>query len=243
VAYLERYVNNDGVKIRYLDNDPPSPVGLPLVFVPGITDFADEYHAMLDFVTDRRLLVIEMRGRGGSDSPPTGYTVLDQAGDVEAVLATNELDRFHMMTFSRGTTPSLEVAMRKPHRAITLSIGDYLAVEMGLTSEWVEFQWASRWRGRQMPERVQRHVLEGIQSGSRHRELWHEVAGLEVPVLVARGGSGGVVSEEQADRYRATVPGVEVVEIPGSGHDLFRPDRVAYPRAVLDFISRASPGT
>jgi hypothetical protein len=31
--------------------------------------------------------------------------------------------------------------------------------------------------------------------------------------------------------------------LPGSGHDLFRPDRLAYPRAVLDFISRRSPGS
>jgi pimeloyl-ACP methyl ester carboxylesterase len=250
VPHLERFVTNDGLKIRYLDNQPeePSgqpdePLGLPVVFVPGVTDFADEYEAVLDVFAPRRLLVIEMRGRGGSDSPADGYTVAEQASDVEAVIGANGLSRFHLMTFSRGTTPSLEVALRKPPRAVTISIGDYLPMEIGLGEDWVDFQWSSRWRGREMPDRVERHVIEGIQSGSVHRDLSEEVAALGIPVLVARGGDGGVVNDEIAARYLASIPGVEMVVIPGAGHDLFRPDRVAYPRAVIDFISRRAPGT
>ena len=243
MPFRERFVANEGLKIRYLDNDPGDPVGLPVVFVPGITDFADEYEAVLELFAPRRLLVVEMRGRGGSDAPPSGYTVSHQASDVEAVIAANVLERFHVMTFSRGTTPALEVALRRPTRAATISIGDYLAIEMGLGEEWVETQWASRWRGRHMPERVSKHVIEGIQSGSLHRELWADLAALGAPVMVARGSEGGIVNEEQAERYRRSIPDVEVVVIPGSGHDLFRPDRVAYPRAVLDFIARRAPGT
>jgi hypothetical protein len=51
------------------------------------------------------------------------------------------------------------------------------------------------------------------------------------------------VGDEQEKRYRESVPGVEVVTIPGSGHDLFRRSRTAYPSAVLEFISRVRPGT
>jgi pimeloyl-ACP methyl ester carboxylesterase len=243
MPHTERFVDNSGVRIRYLDNDPVEPVGLPVVFVPGVTDFADEYESALDLFSPRRMLVVEMRGRGGSDSPTGGYSVADQASDLEAVLEANSLHRFHLMTFSRGTTPALEIAMRKPPRAATLSIGDYLAREIGLTGDWVESQWASRWRGKHMPERVERHVIEGIQQDSEHRELWDEVAVLAIPVLVARGEDGGIINDELAGKYRETVPGVEIETIPGAGHDLFRPDRVAYPKAVLEFIARRAPGT
>src|SRR4029079_6187520 len=65
-----------------------------------------------------------------------------------------------------------------------------------------------------------------------------DLADLGVPVLVARGGDGSFVSDEVADRYREAVPDVEIVDIPESGHDLFRPSRTAYPRAVLDFVAR-----
>src|ERR1700730_14398127 len=79
VPSRERFVSNDGIRVRYLDNDPPRPYGLPVVFVPGITDHADEYEAVLECFGPRRLLVVEMRGRGGSDAPATGYSVAEQA--------------------------------------------------------------------------------------------------------------------------------------------------------------------
>jgi pimeloyl-ACP methyl ester carboxylesterase len=243
VPHQERFVSNDGVVIRYLDNDPPRPEGLPIVFVPGITDFADEYDAALELVAPRRLLVVEMRGRGGSDAPPTGYSAPEQASDVEAVIADSGLHRYHLMTFSRGTTPAIEVALRHPTRAVTLAIGDYLAMEIALPPQFVENQWSSRWRGRQMSERVQLHVLQGIQRDGRSRELWDEVAGLGIPVLAARGSAGGALTDERAEQFRRSIPCVEIVVIPEAGHDLFRPDRLAYPKAVLELIARRAPGT
>jgi pimeloyl-ACP methyl ester carboxylesterase len=240
---LERFADNGGLRIRYLDNDPPGAIGLPIVFVPGITDFADDYHAVLGHLPPRRMLVIELRGRGGSDAPPTGYSVPELATDVGAVLAAEGIDRFHLMSFSRGTTPALEVAFGNRDRIATLSIGDYLAAEVALPPAFVDSQWESRWRGTPIPERVARHVLDGIQRDAVGRELWDEVGALGVPVLVARGGgAGGILQDEQVERYRAHVPGVEVVTIPDAGHDLFRPDRLAYPNAVVDFIARRAPG-
>jgi pimeloyl-ACP methyl ester carboxylesterase len=135
------------------------------------------------------------------------------------------------------------VARREPHRAASVSIGDYLATEIALPPQFAQNQWQSRWRGRPMPDRVPLHVLERIQDDSQGRELWEDVAALGVPVLVARGSDGGILTDAHIERYRSTIPRVEVVVVPGAGHDLFRPDRTAYPRAVLEFIARRVPGT
>lgn len=239
----ERFALNDGVKIRFLDNGIEGGPRLPVVFSPGITDFAEDYLAMFELFIDRRLVVVELRGRGGSDAPATGYSVQALAGDLTAVAAEAALSRLHLMTFSRGTTPAIEFASRHPRRIVTVSIGDYRAVEIHLTPAFVDQQWGTRWRGRPIPDRVRRHVLEGIQAESVERSLWSTVAALALPVLVARGESGGLLDDAACDTYRRRVPGVEIVTIPGSGHDLFRPDRLAYPRAVLDFIARRTPET
>jgi len=243
VAHRERFVDNRGIRIRYLDNDPVSAQGVPVVFVPGVTDFADEYAEVLDTLGDRRLLVVEMRGRGGSEAPRTGYSAPAQASDVESVIAAHGLERFHLMTFSRGTTPALEVAFARPGRVVTVSIGDYLPAEIALPENFTDQLWSTTWRGRPMKARVARHTLEGIRTEARARELWSELAALRVPVLLARGTEGGMVDDESEARYLSAVPGAEVVTIAGAGHDLFRPSRTAYPQAVLEFIARRAPGT
>lgn len=240
---VQKFADHGGVRIRYLDNDPTAATGLPVVFVPGIVDVADDYMEVFGCFGDRRLLVVELRGRGGSDAPASGYSPAEQAGDVAAVLGAEGVTRFHLMTFSRGTTPGLELALGSPAAVATVSIGDYLPAEIALPADFAQSMWASRWRGQPVSSRVRRHVLEGIQAASRQREFWDGLAALAVPVLVARGSDGGVIDDARARRYSAAVPGLEVVTIPGAGHDLFRPSRSAYPEAVLEFITRRAPGT
>ena len=72
---MEKHVEHDGVTIRYLDIGPSSPTGRPSVFVPGVVDTADEYTEALECFARRRILVVEPRGRGGSDAPERGYSV------------------------------------------------------------------------------------------------------------------------------------------------------------------------
>jgi non-heme chloroperoxidase len=244
VPVVERFAQNDGVRIRYLDSGPDSSAELlPVVFVPGITDSADDYLELFELFGERRLLVIEMRGRGGSDSPEKGYAAADQARDLETVIGSERLARFHIMTFSRGTTGALDLALADRTRPVTLAVGDYRLAEIALPQLFVDQMWKGRWRGRPVAERVARHVLDGIQSESEDRLLWDDVASLSIPVLMARGGAGGIVTDQIAELYRQSIPDVEITVIPGSGHDLFRPDHLAYPRAVLDFISRRRSGT
>lgn len=239
-----RFAENHGVKIRYLDADPPGASGLPLVFVPGMVDSADEYIEAFECFGDRRVLIVELRGRGGSDAPDTGYSAEAQASDINAVVVASGIGRHHMMTFSRGTTPALVFVFGSPGTVASVSIGDYLPGEVGLPDDFTEKISALTWRGKANSERVPSHVFEGIRADSHHREFWGELADLEVPVLIATGTvEGRFIDEEQAERYRRCIPGVEVHRIPGSGHDLFRPSRSAYPVLVKEFIRSRLPGT
>jgi non-heme chloroperoxidase len=243
VVAIERWTTRSGPRLRYLDNAPDEPEGLPVLFAPGLSDLADEYLDTLEHFGSRRVLAVEVRGRGRSDAPPSGYTVADQADDLQAVLDQEGIERFHLMTFSRGTSWGLELAFRAPDRVASVAIGDYKAVEVGLPDSFVDWQMGMTFRGRPMEKRIDRRVLEQIVSDSVARELWDELTRLPGPLLVAQpGGEGGILGDEAIDRYREVRPDVEVVVIPDAPHDLFRPDRLAFPRAVIDFLRRRCPG-
>lgn len=241
---IERFTERSGTRIRFLDNAPAEPVGLPVLFSPGFTDVADEYAELLDCFVPRRALVVEVRGRGGSAAPPTGYTAEDHAADLTAVLDEAGIDRFHLMTFSRGTTWALLIALADPSRVETVAIGDYIAGEISLPAEAAEQVMGQRFRGKPMAERVPPHVIRELFARSRPREWWSELGATGLPVLVATGTEPGcMLDADRLARYRAEVPGVELVVLDGASHDLFRPDRLAYPRAVAEFIARRAPGT
>lgn len=240
---VERWTARSGPRIRYLDNAPADEVGLPILFSPGLTDFADEYVEMLDFFAPRRVLVVEVRGRGRSEAPASGYAVGDHVSDLEAVLAEEAIERFHLVTFSRGTSWGLQLAIGAPQRVASLSIGDYRAAEVALPGDFADTQLRTRFRGRPLTERIPRHVLEQLAAQSRHRELWDDLASLPCPLLVAQpGGDGGILTDELVARYREVRPDAEVVVVPDAPHDLFRPDRLYYPRAVADFLARRCAG-
>ncbi|HEY3941070.1 MAG TPA: alpha/beta hydrolase [Acidimicrobiales bacterium] len=236
----EQWTDRSGVRIRYLDNAVPAQRGtLPIVFSPGVVDDADDYHALLEHFSARRVIVVDVRGRGRSESPPKGYAVGHLADDLAAAIDEAGINQFHLMTFSRGTPTALEVAFRRPERVVSLSIGDYRAAEIQLPDSWPEAEWGLRWRGKPVPERVQRHVLDGIQQDAVARDLWDDVAALRIPVLVAHGTvAGSIVDTGALDRFAEAISEVEFAPIPGAGHDLFRPDRLAYPRAVEQFVAR-----
>ena len=93
-----------------------------------------------------------------------------------------------------------------------------------------------------MRERIPARVLEAVAAESVSRALWGDLAALPCPVLVVRPSGGGVIDDEVEARYRAARPDVEVVTLPGEGHDLFRHSRTAYAEVVTGFLARRCPG-
>ncbi|MDO8389577.1 MAG: alpha/beta hydrolase [Actinomycetota bacterium] len=244
MTITERFTTNDGIRLRWLDNAPAVPEGLPVLFSPGFSDYADEYVEMLHFMAPRRVVVVEVRGRGGSDAhEDADYSAPQHAADLRAVVNDAGFDRFHVMTFSRGTTWGLELAFNMRDRVASISIGDYWAKEHGVTEEMARGMLASRFRGKPLPERIDEHVVLSVFRESRERPFANHLADMPCPVLLAHGTEEGrLVDEDGVAEYRAARPDIEVVTIHGAAHDLFRHDRHAYPRAVLAFIANACPG-
>ncbi|MGE7822608.1 alpha/beta fold hydrolase [Paenibacillus sp. NPDC093718] len=123
----ETMVNNQGVHIhvtevhRDLRNEQTS-----LVVIPGLSESAEDYIAIMEKLSPRHIVIITLRGRGRSDSPASGYTLKDHISDIDAAIRHLELEHLVIMGYSRGVSYQLGYAVQnlirgvKPHPGLSL---------------------------------------------------------------------------------------------------------------------------
>src|SRR5689334_9334438 len=83
-----------------------------------------------------RGVIVDVRGRGRSDVPDTGYRWEDHIGDLHAVVEATGLDHPIVVAFSRGSSYALGFALEHPDELRGLVIGDYFARHVGLPAEF-----------------------------------------------------------------------------------------------------------
>jgi pimeloyl-ACP methyl ester carboxylesterase len=237
------FVDHDGVRIHALDNGRVDASLPPALVVPGMGESADEYAWLLDRLGDRRVVIVDVRGRGRSDVPDTGYRWEDHIGDLRAVVDATALDRPVLVAFSRGSSYALGYALEYPSEASGLVVGDYFARHVGLTAEMADQQLGSKIRGVPLSERMSEHAVRAIVAESREVPLWDRLTELQCPVLVIRGGrKSALVGDELAAQWQASLPSAELVVLPDAGHDLWSRDPDAYLAVLTSFLDRIGAG-
>ncbi len=58
------FIDNAGVRIHALDNEVDDTTLPPVVVVPGMGESAEEYAWLLDALGHRRVVAVDVRGRG-----------------------------------------------------------------------------------------------------------------------------------------------------------------------------------
>jgi pimeloyl-ACP methyl ester carboxylesterase len=232
-----RFTDNGDARIHYLDSGGDDR-GAPIVFVPGMTDIADDYIEVMPLF-GRRTLVVELRGHGKSGAPVSGYDLTTLSGDVGAVIDAVTDGPIHMVTFSRGTSYAIAWALDRPNRVLSLAIGDYVPEEKVLPNDVSRFLLDGRWRGSPVSERINGDAGIKTFQAAKDRSFWEALARLQLPLLVIRSGNSILVGEQEWARYKRLFPHARLVEFNDSPHDIFRPDRGRYPRLVNEHVDRA----
>jgi non-heme chloroperoxidase len=232
-----RFIDNGDARIHYLDSGGDDR-GAPIVFVPGMTDIADDYTEVMPLF-GRRTLIVELRGHGKSDAPASGYDLTTLSDDVGAVVDAATDGPIHMVTFSRGTSYAVAWALEHSDRVRSLAIGDYVPEEKVLPNDVSRFLLDGRWRGSPVSERVNEDAATKTFQAARDRSFWEVLAALQLPLLVVRSGDSILVGDDKWSRYKAMFPNAQLVEFQDSPHDIFRPDRGRYPRLVQEHVDRA----
>jgi non-heme chloroperoxidase len=235
-----RFVSSGDARIHFLDSGGPDR-GAPIVFVPGMTDVADDYLRVLPLF-GRRTVVLDLRGHGRSTAPETGYDSSTLSRDVGAVVDIVTDGPVHIVTFSRGTAYALTWALAHPERVRSISIGDYIPQEIALPDHIFLRLLDGRWRGTPVHERLDRQAGIATFRAARTRSLWEPLSQWQPPLLVVRSPNSPLIDDAAWARYRQLFPAARLHEFADSPHDIFRPDRGRFPalvRAHVDAVDEA----
>ena len=227
-----RFTANGDTRIHYLDSGGDDR-GAPIIFVPGMTDLAEDYAEILPLL-GRRAVVLELRGHGRSDAPENGYDLAALSADVGAVVDAVTDGPVHIMTFSRGTTYAIAWAVAHSERVRSLAIGDYVPAEIVLPEPHMHRLLDGRWRGRPVRDRLDYDAAIKTFRAAQGRSYWAELAALQPPMLVVRSPNSPLVDDAAWAHYRQVFPSAELHEFHDSPHDIFRPDRGRFPKLVRE---------
>ncbi|MBX3274304.1 MAG: alpha/beta fold hydrolase [Sandaracinaceae bacterium] len=89
----------------------------PLLLIRGLARSSSYWLGFRPLLErERRVLVLDNRGVGRSDTPPLFWTTRDMADDAAAVLAESGVERADVFGISLGGMIAQELALRHPHR-------------------------------------------------------------------------------------------------------------------------------
>ncbi len=118
-GYEDKYLDANGVKIRYIDTGK----GEAIVLLHGGTSNLESWtsRGVVDnLAKDFRVIAFDARGHGKSDSPrdPAAYG-RQQALDVVRILDALKIERAHIVGFSLGSSTVAQLLTLHPERFLT----------------------------------------------------------------------------------------------------------------------------
>jgi pimeloyl-ACP methyl ester carboxylesterase len=243
---------NGAVEIAYLDEGE----GDPILLVHGFASTKNVNWVYPTWVSDlrknsRRVIALDNRGHGESTKlyDPVEYSIPMMASDVVALMDHLDIARADVMGYSLGARITAWLGLTKPERlrsAILGGIGmamvdgggpgENVAAALEAPSlEDVSDPVGRTFRAFADQTRSDRRALAACLRGSRGLMSREQIAGIDVPVLIAVGTTDEVAGS--AHGLGELIAGAEVLDIPNRDHMRAVGDKV-YKTGVVDFLSR-----
>jgi pimeloyl-ACP methyl ester carboxylesterase len=111
----EHYVETSGIRLHYVEHPGPGPT---LLLAPGLTANAHSFDGLVraGLADSAHVLALDLRGRGESDAPASGYAMAEHARDVLGLLDALGLERVVMGGHSFGGLLTYWLAANHPER-------------------------------------------------------------------------------------------------------------------------------
>ncbi len=111
----------NGIEIAY---ELRGASGAPIVMIHGAQGDQTMFSAMAaEFAGRFRVLTFDQRGSGMSDKPDMEYSIAMLADDTAALMEHVGFSAAHVIGVSMGGTVAQELALRHPHRVLSLVLG------------------------------------------------------------------------------------------------------------------------
>lgn len=104
----ERFIETNGIRLHVVDHGGD---GLPTLLLPGLNANAVFFQGLVRAgLSALRVVAVDLRGRGLSDAPESGYTMEDHAADVLGLMDELGFDRIALVGHSYGGLLSYHLA-------------------------------------------------------------------------------------------------------------------------------------
>jgi|GEM_PF-238786 len=237
----------------------------PLFLLHGIGSRMQSWWPVVDDLARHfRLIIPDHRGHGSSEKPSSGYLIPDYARDLNALIAEYGVENPKIVGHSLGGMITFNWAIRHPSQAHRIVIEDSplrrAADVEGLFNGWIKLasltvdeaaaHYAEQFPGWSEDEYQRRAVsitstnlavFEEMKSQNMKPDTVDRIAALasiESPTLLVYGDTtfGGMVPEEDAEQFAATVPQATLARIPEGTHSLHRDFPEQFLAATLPFL-------
>jgi pimeloyl-ACP methyl ester carboxylesterase len=151
-------VSIDGMKFYYQQVGS----GPDVVLLHGVTGNMAIWpliNLMPALATDFRITAYDLRGHGYSDTPPTGYTSADMAGDLVKIQQVLGLGPMYVLGHSFGGVIALHAAVLYPDAVAGLVLSDpyypalrHLETHVGAWTGWLEYKQQANRAGLEVSE-------------------------------------------------------------------------------------------
>ncbi len=121
---MSNTISTNNINLHYYDY--PGNSELPLILLPGLTANARLYDGLISAGLSPafRTLALDLRGRGLSDKPKTGYHMADHADDVIGIMDALGIEQAAPVGHSYGGLLTFYMGAKFPHRFPKLVIMD-----------------------------------------------------------------------------------------------------------------------
>jgi pimeloyl-ACP methyl ester carboxylesterase len=119
----DQYATVGGLRTHYLDYPGPEPA---IILLHGLSANANEFGGLIDegLAERHRVIAPDLRGRGRSGKPDSGYSMGAHASDVIALIDHLGLEKVVMGGHSFGALLSIYLAARYPERITRVIVID-----------------------------------------------------------------------------------------------------------------------
>jgi N-formylmaleamate deformylase len=235
------YLAREGVRLHYLEYG----AGPPLVVVPGITSPAITWEFIArELAVDHRVVILDVRGRGLSDKPQSGFELPDYAADLAALVEQADAAGGAVLGHSMGARTVAAFGVLHPQLRGPLIIVDppltgpgrpeyptsleafmeqLEKARAGATAEDMRAYFPT-WDEEQLRLRAE-WLASCDETAVRetwlnfHREDFFDyLRRLEPPALFMYGGESPAVTADGVEEVREANPRLELACVPRAGH-------------------------
>lgn len=110
---MDKFTQTNGISLHYLDHSGDEPT---LIMLHGLSANAHFFDGLAASSLPNRLLAVDLRGRGLSDKPETGYEMAEHAADIIGLMDNLGLDQVILAGHSFGGLLTCYLAANFPER-------------------------------------------------------------------------------------------------------------------------------